>query len=79
VITYEPRNVTATRAKKTKWLNGLSLGMGIEKKCGSFVVGVDLRIVKYSTFRVTDALNIALPTNPGSIDLSASPKYILEI
>jgi len=74
VITYAPRNVTATRAKKTKWLNGLSLGMGIEKKCGSFVVGVDLRMIKYSTFRVTDALNIAPGINPGFIDFSASPK-----
>lgn len=74
VMTYEPQTLAATRATKTKWLNGLLFGFGLEKKCSSFIVGFDFRIIKYSTFRIIDGLNNAAGFLPGSINFSASPK-----
>lgn len=74
VMTYEPQTLAATRATNTKWLNGLLVGFGLEKKCSSFIVGLDFRIIKYNTLRITDGLNNAVGFLPGSMNFSTSPR-----
>lgn len=74
VLAADPANITTTSAKNTKWLNGLLFGLGFEKRIDSFVVGLDLRAVRYGKYNAQDSVLVAPGVGPGTLSCNAKPR-----
>lgn len=75
VITNDPENVTTTQTHHTKWFNGFSYGLGVEKRMACFKVGVDLRAVQYGRKTFVNSMNVNATNGvlPASFRISLRP------
>lgn len=72
-ITNDQVNQPTTMTQYTKWFNGFLLGLGLEKKIASLIVGVDLRMVKYRRRKFVDNMNVPQGIGPGFLSFSVRP------
>ena len=69
--------VPATLIKRTPWLNGVVLGVGLERIFNQFIVGLDCRMIQYRKYNSVDNVDVAAGVTPAFLNFSVQPKITM--
>ena len=66
--------VPTTFIKKTKALNGIVYGIGLERNFDQFIVGFDFKAIQYRTYSGSDIVQALPGVRPAFLNFSVRPK-----
>lgn len=66
--------VATTMVNRTKTLNGVVFGIGLEQTFDQFIVGFDFKAIQYRTYNSVDNVQVAPGVTPAFLNFSVQPK-----
>ena len=66
--------VPTTMVKRTKALNGMVFGLGLERAFDQFIVGFDFKTIQYQTYNSNDNVQVNPGGRPAFLNFSVQPK-----